>query len=119
MAISFAKRKFTASTGGRGITLGTGSTTIHDPLTGTIATGDFDEVWMWASNIDTVPIEVTVEFGGTTAAGDNIILTIPPKSGLVQLVPGFLISGNNNVTAKAGTASKINVFGFVNLIVES
>jgi len=122
MAVTFNKRRLSGSTAGRGLTVtatASGNQVVHDPITTAIATGDFDEVWLWATNIHTTSVKLTIEFGATTAANDHIVVTIPPDSGLVQVLPGLLISGNNDIQAFAGVASKINLFGFVNLITES
>jgi hypothetical protein len=108
---------------GNQIALGTGTTHIHD--TGTSASVR-DEVWLWATNIDTSSIEVTIAFGYIIAAGfadvDKIILSVPPKSGLMLLVAGQPLRGNGSaarrVTATAGTGAKVNVMGFVNRITE-
>lgn len=122
MAVTFNKRALSGSTGGMGFAVtatGSGNQVIHDPITATVAAGDFDEVWLWATNIHTTSVTLTIEFGDTDAVNDHIVVTIPPNSGLVQVLPGLLISGNNDIQAFAGVGSKINLFGFVNLITES
>jgi hypothetical protein len=106
---------------GNPIQLDTSTTQVHD--TGTSATIK-DEVWLWATNVHTSDIEVEIAFGYLTSAGfsdaDKIIVTIPAKSGLTLLVAGLPVRGTGSalrrVTATAGTASKVNLVGYVNRI---
>lgn len=114
------KRKLSGSTDGRGIKVvatATAGTTIHTAVSGTTA-GTFDEIWLYAYNSDTAAIQLTIEFGGTTVPDDNIVVTIPAQSGLVPIVPGFILQNGTVVKAFAGTANKIVLFGFVNAITD-
>jgi len=116
------KRDFSASTDGRGIlvvattTLGT---TIHQPVAGTTV-GTWDEVWLYAYNSHTAAVVLSIEFGGVTDPKDVIALTVPSKSGLVLVIPGFPLQNSTNavVTAFASVASKVSVFGYVNAITD-
>lgn len=118
---TFSKQKLSGSTNGRGIAVvatATLGTTIH--ATGT-SSSVFDEVWLYANNIHTSAVTLTVEFGGVTATSDLIQVSIPASpSGLILVCPGLILSGTgaaaNTITAFAGTASKIEIFGFVNRI---
>ena len=116
---TFTKVKLSGSTNGRGIavvstTAGSG-TTIH--LAHATA---LDEIWLYAANIDSTARILTVEFGGTTATSDYIQQSIAvTPSGLVLVCAGLIVQGNATqkvVRAFAGTASKIEIFGFVNRI---
>ena len=106
---------------GNPIQLDTSTTQVHD--TGTSATIK-DEVWLWATNVHTSPVEVVIAFGYLVAGGfsdsHKIIVTIPAKSGLSLLVAGLPVRGTGSVlrrvTASAGTASKVNLVGYVNRI---
>ena len=73
---------------GNQIALGTGNTQIHD--TG-ISSTVRDEVWLWATNIDSSSIEVNIAYGYVISAGhadaDKIVVTVPPKSGLMSTTP--------------------------------
>jgi len=105
-----------SSTDGMGIKIvatATAGTAIHTAPTDT---AQFDEVWLWAVNTDTVNKTLTVEFGGATAPDQNIVMTIPSKSGPVLVVPGLILKGNatpKTVKAFAETANVITVTGFV------
>ena len=108
---------------GNQIALGTGATQIHD--TGTSSTVR-DEVWLWATNIDASSIEVSIAYGYVIADGhadaDKIVVTVPPKSGLMLLIAGLPLRGSGSaarrITATAGTGAKVNVTGYVNRLTE-
>ena len=120
---TFSKQKLSGSTNGRGIavvaTAGAGSgTTIH--ATGTSASV-IDEIWLYAANIDSTARTLTIEFGGTTVTSDLIQQSIAvTPSGLVLVCAGLILTGTGSaattVTAFASSASKIEIFGFVNRI---
>lgn len=114
---SFTKTKLSGSTDGKPIkvvaTASTG-TTIHTATSST--TTGWDEIWLWAFNSDTVDRTLTVEFGGTTAPDQNIVVNIPSKSGMVLVVPGFILQNGAVVTAFASAANVVTIAGFVNQI---
>lgn len=118
MAIS--KVLLSGSTGGMPIKVvatATTGTTIH--ATGTSASV-IDEVWLYATNTSASSVSLTIEFGSTTAPDQNIILTIPSKSGLSICVAGLVLIGTGaaarTITAFAGSANVINIVGYVNRI---
>jgi len=118
---TFSKQILSGSTNGRGIAVAataTLGTTIH--ATGTSAT-ILDEIWLYANNIHSAAVTLTVEFGGATTTSDLIQISIPATpSGLYLVCGGLILKGTGSaattVTAFAGTASKIELFGFVNRI---
>ena len=113
---TYSKVKFSQSTAGRGIkvgTTGTAGTLIHVPPTGT---SDYDEVWVYAVNSDTIPIKLTLEWGNTTSPDDIIESTIEAESGLILSIPGLLIQNSAPVRAFAGKEDVLLVHGFVNRI---
>ena len=117
---TFTKTLLSGSTQGKPIKVvatATTGTTIH--ATGTSST-IIDEVWLYAFNSATGPVALTVEYGGTTAPDQNIVVTIPAQSGLTLVVPGLILTGTgaaaNNVTAFAGSANVITISGYVNRI---
>lgn len=112
--MALSKVKLSGSTNGRNIEVvatSTLGTTIHAAH----ATAQ-DELYLWAVNNDTVERTLTIEFGGVTSTDDLIPITIPPKCGLVTVVPGIPLTGSVVVTAFASAANVINVSGFVNRI---
>lgn len=74
-----------------------------------------DESYIYANNIDTSAVLLTIEKGGTSTS-DQIIFNIPAQSGLYILLPGTPLSGSLVIRAFAGTANKINIDGFVQRI---
>lgn len=117
---TFTKTLLSGSTQGKAIKVAataTTGTTIH--ATGT-SSSVIDEVWLYAFNSSTGPVSLTVEYGGTTAPDQNIVLSVPAQSGLTLVVPGLILTGTgtaaNTVSAFAGTANVITISGYVNRI---
>jgi hypothetical protein len=117
MASSSAyKRKLSGSTDGKAIKVvqtATAGDTIHTAVAGTTA-GTFDEIWLWAYNGHTADVVLTIEFGGATVPDQNIVVTIPYKSGLVPVVPGLILQNGMVVKAFASVANVVTLSGFVN-----
>lgn len=112
---TFSKIPLSASTNGKGILVtatATTGTTIHTAGAGTT---NFDEVWLYAHNNSASSVKLTIEYG-STAAQDNIEITIPAESGLVLVVPGLFLNNSLVVTAFAGTGSVITIHGYVNRV---
>lgn len=113
---TFTKVKLSGSTDGKAIKVAateTAGTTIHTAVSGT---SDFDEVWLWAFNSHTADVQLTIEFGGTGAPDQNIIVNVPTKSGLIPVIPGLILQNGAVVGAFAGTTNVITLTGFVNRI---
>jgi len=116
---TFTKSILSNSTDGRGIHIDDDTTPGKLIHTGSVTAADVHEIWLYATNYDTTARKLTIEWGGATAGGDIIELTIAAESGLVLVVPGLLIKGNATaliVRAFAATTSAINIFGYVNKI---
>lgn len=114
------KRKLSGSTDGKAIKIAQVSTagdTIHTAVAGQTA-GTYDEIWLWAYNGHTADVILTVEFGGASVPDQNIVVTIPAKSGLIPVVPGLLLQNAMVVKAFAGTPNVITIVGFVNAITD-
>lgn len=111
---TYSKQFLSASTNGRGIKVvatATAGTTIH-----TAHATDKDEVYIYAYNSDTADVDLTIEFGGTTAPDDNIVITLPVKGGRLCVIDGQPLSGGLVVKAFASSANKVVITGFVNRI---
>ena len=94
---------------------GTPGTTIHTAGSGT--TG-FDEIYIWVTNSDSVPRNLTIEWGGTTSP-DNLIvntLSIPALSGPIIVVPGIRLNNAKVVSAFASVANVLILTGFFNRV---
>ena len=114
------KRKLSSSTDGKAIKIAaveTPGTAIHTAVAGTTA-GTFDEIWLWAFNSHTANVVLTIEFGGADAPDQNIVVSIPYKSGLVPVVPGLILQNGATVKAFAATTNVITITGFVNAITD-
>jgi hypothetical protein len=119
MANAVSRIPFSASTQGQGIKIAatsTPGTLVH--TTGVSLTVQ-DEIRLYFYNAHTADVLVTVEFGGATAPDQNIVLTVPFKSGLVQCIPAsdLMLTGSGSValTVKvfAGTTNVIIAYGCV------
>jgi hypothetical protein len=122
MASSSAKKRLlSGSTDGKPIKLtqtATGSEeTIHTAIAGTTP-GTYDEIWIWAYNGHTADVVLTVEWGGVTVPDQNIVLTVPAKSGLIPVVPGLPLQNGMVVKAFASVANVVTLSGFVNTIID-
>jgi len=113
---SFSKQYLSGGSGnGRGISVtatATAGTLIH-----TAHASALDEIWLYVRSTHSAAVTLVVEFGGTTAASDNISQTIAVHpSGLVLVVPGIQLSGGLVVRAFCATTAVVSVFGYVNRI---
>jgi hypothetical protein len=79
----------------------------------------FDEVYLWASNVTGAAATLTLEWGGVLDPGDHVTkaLSIPANSPPIPILNGQVLNGGLVIRAFSGTASAINVGGFVNRIV--
>jgi hypothetical protein len=105
---------------GLGITVvatATAGTAIH---TASATPATIDEIWLYAVNTHSSAVVLTVEFGGVSVTKDIIQQSIgATPSGLVLVCAGLIVQGNATpkvIRAFAGTASKIEIFGYVNRI---
>jgi hypothetical protein len=112
---TITKHILSGSTYGQPISVaatGTPGTTIH--TTGTSAT-IIDEIWLYATNNDTVARNLTIEYGS-----GNISLSLLPKAGLTIILTGLVLTGSGSagtvVKAFGSDANKILITGYVNRI---
>tara|TARA_A100001201_G_scaffold46751_1_gene47243 strand:- start:78 stop:440 length:363 start_codon:yes stop_codon:yes gene_type:complete len=92
-------------------------TTVHTAVSGTTA-GSFSEIHVWAHNNSAGAVTATFEWGTTTAADGNLTVTVPPKQGLLAVIPGLILHNAKVLTCFVGSgdANKLLLFGFVNEI---
>lgn len=115
---NYARYLLSGSTSGRVIPVAataTAGTLIHTAVTGV---NGFDEVYIWASNVTSAVVSLTIEWGGVTAPGDHLVktLSIPAFSPPLPIATGQVLNGGLEIRAFAGTASAINLSGYVNRI---
>ena len=110
---TISKQLLGGSTNGMPISLTTavtsGAVTIHTAVSGTT---DIDEVWIWATNIHTGAVVLTLEVG-TTDEDQHIKATIQPDE-TVLVCPGLALQNGKIIKGFASTANKCNVFGYAN-----
>lgn len=112
------KRPLSGSTHGRPIKVvatGTPGTDIHTALA-TTTEGLGDEVWLYATNEDSVARDLTLEFGGVSNPDDRITITLQPKQGHVLVCAGLILRNALVVKAFASAANVVCIAGFVNRI---
>lgn len=116
---TYSRVLLSGSTNGREIPVAataTPGTLLHTAIAGTVS---FDELYMWASNVTAAAATLTIEWGGVTDPGDHLTkaLSVPANSPPIPIATGQVL--NNTLVARAfsGTASAINIGGYVNRIV--
>lgn len=112
---SYTRQLLSGSTNGKAIAVAataTPGTAVH-----TAITNGYDEIYLWAVNRTASVATLTVEFGGV-ANSDHVpeAFSIPPNSPPIPILTGQVLNGGLSVAAFSGTASAINVVGFVNRI---
>ena len=115
---TFSRQLLSGSTNGRPIPVAataTPGTTLHAAVAGT--TG-IDEVYMWATNVTATAATLTVEWGGTTDPDDHLVkqFSIPAYSLPIPIALGQIMNNSLTIAAFSGTASAINVTGYVNRV---
>lgn len=114
---TYSRILLSGSTNGRAIPVAataTPGTAIHTAVTGTAS---FDEVYLWASNVTAATATLTIEWGGVTL-GDNMtqLIALPANSPPIPIATGQVLNNGLLVKAFSGTASAINITGYVNRI---
>lgn len=105
------------STDGKGIKItqtATAGDTIH---TGSSTASDVEEIWIWAYNSHTAPVQLTLEWGGATDPDDHIVVDVPEDNGLILVSPGLPLKGNATplvIRAFAANANVVTIHGYVN-----
>jgi hypothetical protein len=89
-------------------------TTVHT-ATADATEGKGDQVYLYATNTDTVARTLTVGWGGTTDPDHLVIdaMAIPPNVTVQLPIPGLLLRNSLVVRAAASAADVILVTGFV------
>jgi len=110
---TFTESTLSGSTSGKPVPVvatATLGTTLH-----TAGASGYDKVWLWASNVTAIAATLTIEWGGATDPGEHMVkaFSIPPNSLPIPIASGQIIRDSLLVTAFSGTASAINVSGYV------
>jgi hypothetical protein len=114
---NYTKKFLSGSTNGKSIvvsTSGSGSAiTIHQAVNSVI---DIDEIWLYAYNSDEAYQTIHLTWGEVVDPDGIISATIPPNSGPVLIIPGWLLQNNLYVKAFADEANLVMINGWVNRI---
>lgn len=115
---TYSRKILSGSTSGRVIPVAataTPGTLIHTAAAGAAA---WDEIYLWVSNVTASPATLTIEWGGVTDPGDHVVkaISVPANSPPIPIVTGEVLNGGLVVRAFSGTASALNISGYVNAI---
>jgi len=113
---AYSKLKLSASVNGKQIKIGavgTPGTLIHTAVAGTV---DMDEIWLYVTNNHTAALALALEWGGVASPDDLIQMSVPSKTGLFLIVPGFILNNGLLVRAFAQTTNLLSISGWVNRI---
>jgi hypothetical protein len=115
MAI-YSRALLSGSTNGRAVPVAataTAGTLIH-----TAGSTGYDEIYLWASNVTGTAATLTIEWGGVTDPGDHMVkaYSIAANSPPIPIATGQVLAGGLVCRAFSGTASAINLTGYVNQI---
>lgn len=114
----YSRTHLAGSTSGRPIPIAataTPGTLIH---TVPASTTDFDELWLWVSNVTGSAATLTLEWGGVTDPANLLVkaYSVPANSGTILVSNGLTLNGGVVVRAFSGTASALNITGYINRI---
>jgi len=93
----------------------TPGTAIH---TAVDSATDFEEIYLWATNVTGQPVLLTIEWGGVSDPGSLLVKTLPiqANSPPMPIATGQMLNGGLLVKAFSDAASAINITGYVNRI---
>jgi hypothetical protein len=114
---TFTKTKLSGSTNGRNIKIvqtATAGTLVHTAVAGTT---NWDEIYIFATNTDTVTRTLTIEWGGVTSPDDLIEIDLEALKGAYLVIPGWLLQNALVVRAFGSAANVIEVNGYVHNLV--
>jgi hypothetical protein len=115
---SYSRQVLSGSTNGKPIPVAataTPGTLIHTAVAGVAA---YDEIYLYVSNVTGSAATLTLEWGGVTDPGDLAAkaLSVPANSGPTLVAAGLPLNNSLVLRAFSGTASALNVTGWVNRI---
>lgn len=116
MATAIDKVLLSGSTNGKNIKVvatADAGTTIHTAVSGT---SSLDEIWLYADNTSASAVTLTIEFGSNASPDDLIAAVLPATSGVVLVIPGYLLQNSLVTKAYASSANVVLINGFVNRI---
>jgi hypothetical protein len=108
------RKLLSGSTDGRQIKVaatGTAGTLIH--TASSLDNTNHDEVWLWACNHHSANATLTIEWGGVTDPDDLVKKVIAPDIGMLQIIPGWILTNGLVVRAFSSVADQVTIGGWV------
>ena len=87
-------------------------TTIHTS-TNQVSASRYDEVWLFASNKHSAPVDLTIEIDVANTSTSYFKVSVPADDGLYVVLPGISVNSSKIITAFAATGDVINIGGYV------
>jgi hypothetical protein len=114
----YSRTHLTGSTSGRPIPVAataTPGTLIH---TATATAADYDELWLWVSNVTGTAATLTLEWGGVTDPGQLLVkaYSVSANNAPILVSNGLTLNGGVVVRAFSGTGAALNITGYINRI---
>jgi hypothetical protein len=91
------------------------ATSTPGTLFHTASATSLDNIWLYATNVDTASRTLTVEFGDATSPDHHIVMTILPGDNIC-VISGVPLTNSKTVKCYASAANVVNMYGFVNRI---
>lgn len=92
------------------VAVATPGTTVH-----TAGATGYENIWLWATNVTSSPATLTLEWGSTADPGGHLVheYSLPANSLPIPIATGHQIDGSVVIGAFSGTASAINMSGYI------
>jgi len=110
---TFSKEPLSGAIHGKGVLVAATTspgTIIHTAQSSALT---FDEIFLYAQNNHTADVQITIQWGGTSAT-DAITITIPYRDGMILIAPGLILRNSFSIRVYAPVANVITMFGYVN-----
>lgn len=121
MATTFTRISLSGST--TDLPLPIAATATPGTLVHTATSGgtNFDELYVWVSNVTASAATLTLEWGGVTDPGNLLTkaVSIPANSPPIPIATGQVMRNGLVIRAFSGTASALNVTGYINRLTVS
>jgi hypothetical protein len=92
----------------------TAGNVLHTAVAGT---NHIDEVYVYACNVHTAVVKLTLEIGGTTV-GYRSTKNVPNDDGYHLVLPGIRVNNGTIIGAFAGTTAVVNCIVIVNRYID-
>jgi hypothetical protein len=112
---TYSRTILSQSTNGRGIEIGTSTTSGGTQLHVSQSSSDgLDEIWLYATQHGTTTgVILTISFS-SVGITSNVTYNMKPAEGCVLVIPGHPLNKSREARAHATVANEISVHGWVN-----